>query len=466
MQQVQMYLRANSTLATLVDEFNQTLSSSSVPAIVRGMQVELILTLLDRDGEPYSPLDFDSWEFVLATDWDAGTPPQILVNSGITIDGSNVHVPILNTNTAELAAALSTKESIKIGAELCGFNAGETTPAFVLQFNLGIRNRRSSSGTGTAEPVGDGTYSAAQVDALFAAGYDVQFSIDGETLWHEEQLFGDQYFRIRNAAYENSAYSDAIQLLPGAIGEPGESSYIYVAWATADDGTGFVTEPGNLTNAHKYIAFLVSEVETAELSASDFAGLWTKYRGEDGQGVGDMTKAVYDSDDDGKVNAAVHADSAGAVDWSNVGNKPSEFTPEVHNHSIATLSDPVRQKAVTESNPATLYVDTPIIRKSSHSSSTLNIDFTAIKDTFDGEAYSVVNGDFFTWEYHVPASVNITGIIVGSLNSTMTGISIPEAIDLIGGNNTVHVFAVRGVYKSGAVNNLALQVNYAYSYEG
>jgi hypothetical protein len=463
MQQVQMYLRANSTLATLVDEFNQNLSSSSIPAIVRGMQVELILTLLDRDGEPYSPLDFESWEFVLATDWAVETPPQIIVNSGITVDGNNVHVPITNTNTAELAAALAAKESIKIGAELCGFNAGETTPAFVLQFNLGIRNRRSSSGTGTAEPVGDGTYSAAQVDALFAAGYDVQFSIDGESDWHAEQVIADEYFRIRNTAIEGSAYSGAIRLLPGLIGEPGRDSFCYVAYASDAAGADFSLTPAN---GLKFRAEIHVDEGIETPAASDFAdAVWVKYLGEDGEGVGDMTKSVYDTDDDGKVDSAAHADSADAVDWGNVGNKPSAFTPVSHNHAMAAISDPVRQKIVTESSPATLYVDTPVIRKSSHSSSTLTIDFTAIKDTPDGNVYSPASGDLFTWEYHVPASTDITGIIIGSANSTMTGISIPEALNLIGGTATTHVFAMRGVYKSGAVNNLSIQVNFAYSYQ-
>lgn len=50
-------------------------------------------------------------------------------------------------------------------------------------------------------------------------------------------------------------------------------------------------------------------------------------------GGGDMLKSVYDSNDDGKVNAAVAADQ---VPWAGVTGKPSEFPPENHDASKIT----------------------------------------------------------------------------------------------------------------------------------
>ena len=47
----------------------------------------------------------------------------------------------------------------------------------------------------------------------------------------------------------------------------------------------------------------------------------------------------------------------------------------------------------------------------------------------------------------------------------MAAINIPETLKLLNGNATVHVFVIRAVYKSGAVNNTRFQANYAYSYE-
>ena len=74
-------------------------------------------------------------------------------------------------------------------------------------------------------------------------------------------------------------------------------------------------------------------------------------------GSGDMLKIDYDSDADGKVNAAVAADtatyattagrataadSADSVAWEDVSSKPSDFTPSAHAldaHTAVTLAE-------------------------------------------------------------------------------------------------------------------------------
>lgn len=52
-------------------------------------------------------------------------------------------------------------------------------------------------------------------------------------------------------------------------------------------------------------------------------------------GAGDMLKSVYDTNNDGKVDAAAVAD---AVDWSGVQGKPSTFPSSPHGHDDATTS--------------------------------------------------------------------------------------------------------------------------------
>ena len=123
MQIITMYLRADSVNARLVDSYNQTISS--LPALTRGMRAELILRLLDAEGEP---LDGDlsayaSWDFVIADDWNTATPPQIRVTEGITVSGNEVHIPLTETNTEELISALGAVESKNFGCELAGFEA-------------------------------------------------------------------------------------------------------------------------------------------------------------------------------------------------------------------------------------------------------------------------------------------------------------------------------------------------------
>ena len=58
------------------------------------------------------------------------------------------------------------------------------------------------------------------------------------------------------------------------------------------------------------------------------------YNGADGQGSGDMTKTVYDTDNDGKVDAAEVADS---IEWDGVQNKPPSFTPSTHTHTPSAV---------------------------------------------------------------------------------------------------------------------------------
>lgn len=51
---------------------------------------------------------------------------------------------------------------------------------------------------------------------------------------------------------------------------------------------------------------------------------------------GNMFQAVYDTDGDGKVNAATTAD---AVQWSGITSKPTTFQPAVHTHSGSDITD-------------------------------------------------------------------------------------------------------------------------------
>lgn len=58
-------------------------------------------------------------------------------------------------------------------------------------------------------------------------------------------------------------------------------------------------------------------------------------RTSSGSGTGDMVKAVYDTDNDGKVDVANLADS---VPWTGVTDKPVTFTPALHNHPVSEVT--------------------------------------------------------------------------------------------------------------------------------
>ena len=223
MQTITMYLRAASVKGTLVDEWNQQVSS--LPALTRGMRAELVLKLVDSNGSPLEGLDaYASWDFAVANDWDTTTMPQLRVTEGITVEGNAVRVPLTETNTEELIAALGTNESATFGCELAGFETGETTPGFLLQFDISIRNRRADAGTGRPAPVSDGSYTAAQIRALFAAKMAVQLSEDGET-WYDAEIDETvpetaKWYRFRNALVGNG-WSDPLPLIAGPRGIAG-----------------------------------------------------------------------------------------------------------------------------------------------------------------------------------------------------------------------------------------------------
>ena len=221
MQIITMYLRASSVKATLVDEWNQTVSV--LPALTRGLRAELVLKLVDENGEALKPerLDYASWDFAVANDWDTATRPQLRVTEGITVAENEVHIPLTETNTEELIAALGKSEQAQFGCELAGFTAGETNPEFLIQFDVIIRNRRADAGTGRPAPAGDGSYTAAQVRALFAAKMEVQLSDDGEE-WYDAAPEGGtpdaaRWYRFRNEA-AGVEWSEAIPLVVGPRG--------------------------------------------------------------------------------------------------------------------------------------------------------------------------------------------------------------------------------------------------------
>lgn len=91
---------------------------------------------------------------------------------------------------------------------------------------------------------------------------------------------------------------------PGADGADGD--FIYVGYASASDGTGFTL---TFSASLAYIAIKRSAVEIASPLVGDFAGLWTKYKGDNGtngtngtngaDGDNSYTYIAYASADDG-----------------------------------------------------------------------------------------------------------------------------------------------------------------------
>lgn|GEM_PF-2431996 len=179
MQVIPLYLNIDGHVATPMDAYNAV--RNTPPALMRGVRALLCLRLVDDEGnqDDSGIAALANWEFVLAGDWNTATTPEIRVSSGIAVVKTTVgtktyneiQIPLTELNTEELISKLGNNASADLGAELVGFEAGETDPGFLIQFTMRVYNRRSTAGTGTPTPVDDGLYSAVQIDSLLTQYY-------------------------------------------------------------------------------------------------------------------------------------------------------------------------------------------------------------------------------------------------------------------------------------------------------
>lgn len=193
-------------------------STNQLPVLTRSVKESIVLNFLDELGEALTIPTCSSFNFALAKDWVDSTPPEVLVTEGITQTSTSVTITV-NPNTAELIAALSGKKSETFTAELKGYAlvGGEVTAVLICQFTIVINNL-VYPGSGVPTELEADYYLKSEVDALFSAGYEIEFSIDGATLWHETQsLANDKYYRYRNADLSGN-WSDAIGLIQGTTG--------------------------------------------------------------------------------------------------------------------------------------------------------------------------------------------------------------------------------------------------------
>lgn len=305
MQTITLYVNAESTLGTVRDYANAR--NASAPTLTRGVSACLKMRIFasgeNADPYPLSELvNIPSWQWVMDDDFDSASN-YILVgdHSGISVQSvteiineveyvfTEFTIPISAMNTDELNTLLGKQESIAtLNGELVGLNESGSE-VFVLQVKgFTVRNRISSTGNPTE--IAAEYLTEAQVRALCAAGLELIFAeTASETAadWHSQQGENDKFFRLRlkgdsriwqSGNASDYGWSDPFGLLTGAQGEPGtdgKTFYAYTAFATAADGTDFITDGTEWTADHKFIAFLTSE--KTEVTAEDFAGLWIKF---------------------------------------------------------------------------------------------------------------------------------------------------------------------------------------------
>lgn len=300
MQDIVFYVAAGDALGICKDSYgNQTVAA---PSIIRGGEVRLRMRLLAGDGTdtplPVEPLlECVSWEWVMDSDWDDSTPSKLIAdNASITVsdvedgDGetakhyTEVVIPIPEMNTQELKDYLASKETATLNGELCGYGE-DAKVLFILQVKgFTVRNRIAPSAPPTE--LADQFLDEAGVRALI------------ETIGKGPQ---------------------------GEKGDPGPANTLTI-------GTVTTGEPGTQAAA-SITGESPNQVLNLNIPKGDKGD-----PGDGGSGSGDMLKSEYDTNSDGKVDAADEADSA-----LNVGGKTAAQVAAAvdnsHTHSNKTTLD-------------------------------------------------------------------------------------------------------------------------------
>ena len=100
-----------------------------------------------------------------------------------------------------------------------------------------------------------------------------------------------------------------------AQGDTGQDAFVYIAYASDDQGTGFTT---TFNSALNYIAVLSTTTEIASPAVGDFAGLWKNYKGEKGETGDNGWTPVFATVSDGARRVLQVADWTGGE-----GTKPA-----------------------------------------------------------------------------------------------------------------------------------------------
>lgn len=152
-----------------------------------------------------------------------------------------------------------------------------------------------------------------------------------------------------------------------------------------------------------------------------------------GQGVGsgDMLKAEYDSDGDGKVDAAVSADQ---VAWDGVSGKPSSFPPDSHDHD--GMYEPADATILRKSDLAGTGAASTPARSDHHHDGTYDAAGTAATEAAAEVAAHEAGHDHGAFDAHLLDTMNPHGVTAAqapydNIASGLTATDVQAAVDAL-----------------------------------
>ena len=195
------------------------LAAVDKPQLFYGTRETLEFTFLN-DGEPVNFTDTDTFSVALDNNFIHTDSLMASSADAMVIDARKGRVDILlDMRAGSFNEKLNGKESVGAYLEVTVLHSGSTVPEMLLQDRITARGRVQTV-EGAPESADPEYYTSAQIRALLSAGYEMEFSADGES-WHAGQADGDLYYHYRNRKI-GGEWSDKIMIPKGEKGEKGD----------------------------------------------------------------------------------------------------------------------------------------------------------------------------------------------------------------------------------------------------
>ncbi len=195
------------------------LAAVDKPQLFYGTRETLEFTFLN-DGAPVPFAETDTFSVALDSNFIHTDSLMAYSEDATVIDGAGGKVTIqLDMQSESFNEKLNGNDSVNAYLEVTVLHSGSTVPEMLLQDSITARGRVQTV-EGAPESADPEYYTSAQIQALLNAGYELEFSEDGES-WHTEQTDGDLYYHYRNRQI-GGAWSDEILIPKGEKGEKGE----------------------------------------------------------------------------------------------------------------------------------------------------------------------------------------------------------------------------------------------------
>lgn len=181
--------------------------TNEIAQVIANEETMLTFQLLNSDGMPFALNATDSFDCGGDTDFDHSnelmfySPPEKCT----VVDAEQGILSVIVDSRTESFNQKCSSGSVNMILQLRRYTAGDAIGKTVVQDDL-LARATVIDNEGAPEPSTPGYYTAAQVDALLAAGFVIRYSeAGGDDPGHDVPTDADYYYRFRAATAPDSA---------------------------------------------------------------------------------------------------------------------------------------------------------------------------------------------------------------------------------------------------------------------